>query len=357
MKQPGDVIFQFAPGRGNPRNSEGAFIELKDGRLLFIYTKYIGTSYHDHASAALARTYSNDKGKTWSESEVILLPKENDEKNVMSVSLMRMANSDIGLFYEITYGFHDARLYLRRSSDEGDSWGEPVCCMAVPGYYCINNDRIIRLSGGRLVVPASYAKKTIDGGYADDSKYSAHFFISDDDGYTWRESGSFGTLNCKNSYCGLQEPGVIELTNHTLWAWARTDLGLQYEMFSSDNGETWSPAEPSVFTSPLSPLSMKRIPQHGYLLAVWNPVPAYNSRIISDVDHGRTPLIGAISKDEGVTWDNYFTIEDDKNAGYCYTAIHFTEDSVLLAYCAGNEADGICLARLRAKRIPLSDIV
>src|SRR5687768_7695305 len=52
------------PGPGNPRNSEGAFITLKDGRLLFIYTHFTGGG-SDHAAAHLASRSSRDGGKTW----------------------------------------------------------------------------------------------------------------------------------------------------------------------------------------------------------------------------------------------------------------------------------------------------
>nr|WP_246358875.1 sialidase family protein [Paenibacillus phytorum] len=160
------------------------------------------------------------------------------------------------------------------------------------------------------------------------------------------------------SMSGLQEPGLIELKEDVLWAWARTDLGRQYEMFSADGGETWSTPIPSRFTSPNSSLSMKRIPGSGFLLAVWNPIPNYETRVLEKHSWGRTPMIGAISKDNGQTWEGNFAVErEEDHGGYCYTAIHFTEDSVLLAYCAGEPEDVICLSRLRVRKIPLSSIL
>jgi hypothetical protein len=68
-------------------------------------------------------------------------------------------------------------------------------------------------------------------------------------------------------------------------------------------------------------------------------------------------LIGAISKDDGQTWGGHFAVErDEDGGGYCYTAIYITGDAVLLAYCAGEAEDGICLARLKVRKIPLSSI-
>jgi hypothetical protein len=46
----------------------------------------------------------------------------------------------------------------------------------------------------------------------------------------------------------------------------------------------------------------------------------------------RTPLNVAISKDEGKTWEHIKLIEDDPKGVYCYTAIHFTGNYVLLAF-------------------------
>jgi hypothetical protein len=127
-------------------------------------------------------------------------------------------------------------------------------------------------------------------------------------------------------------------------------------MFSHDGGETWSLPAPSAFTSPDSPLSMKRIPQTGQLLAVWNPIPNYQTRVLVKGMVGRTPLVGAISQDEGKTWGNYFALETDESSGYCYTAIHFMEHSVLLAYCAGGVEDVSCLSRLRMRKIMLTEL-
>jgi hypothetical protein len=181
--------------------------------------------------------------------------------------------------------------------------------------------------------------------------------LSDDDGATWREARNFCSIGSPHSQSDMQEPGVIELANGTLWGWARTDLGCQYETFSSDGGESWSTPAPSAFTSPCSPLSMKRNPHNGDLLAIWNPIPAYNTRKIEKHSWGRTPLIGAVSKDDGRTWSGHFAVEREEDGnGCCYTAIHFTGEAVLLAYCAGEEEDGICLSRLKVRKIALSEL-
>ena len=60
-----EVVLKLTPGTDNPRNSEGDFITLKDGSILFVYTHYTGISSSDHATAYLAGRFSHDKGKSW----------------------------------------------------------------------------------------------------------------------------------------------------------------------------------------------------------------------------------------------------------------------------------------------------
>ena len=67
----------------------------------------------------------------------------------------------------------------------------------------------------------------------------------------------------------------------------------------------------------------------------------------------RAPQAVAFSTDEAKTWGPSQLVEDDLTGWYCYTAIHFTDDAVLLAYVAGNAEIGR-LSRLRIQRVPLS---
>lgn len=356
MQDTGKIILELAPRPGNPRNSEGAFAELKDGRLLFVYSRFNGSSAADHAPASLAAIWSGDGGETWSSEKIILTAEQDQAENIMSVSLVRLLNGDLGLVYFLRRGFGNGKAHLRRSADDGETWGKPVCCVPASGYYVTNNDRIIRLQNGRLLVPAAF-HRTRDGqdGQVTFSSFSTVIiFYSDDDGRTWSESTACGiTARCSRS--GLQEPGVIELKNGLLYAWARTDLGVQYELFSADGGATWSAAQPSRFSSPCSPLSMKTDPQTGNLIALWNPIPEYNTRRKpqNTWNGGRTPLVCSVSRDEGASWDEPMILEDQPDSGYCYVAMHFCQEHLLLAYCAGGPEDGGCLNRLRIRKMPV----
>ena len=141
-----------------------------------------------------------------------------------------------------------------------------------------------------------------------------------------------------------QEPGLIELKNDDILMFIRTDAGVQYFSRSGDGGLTWTDAEPGNLKSPVSPASIKRIPSTGDLLAVWNN---------NNTDNRRTPLTIAISKDEGETWEKVKNIEDEPEGWYCYTAIHFTGNHVLLGHCAGNTGERTKLAPEQITRLSL----
>ena len=355
-------VLELPPSKGNARNSEGSFVTLKDGRILFVYSHFVGDDNDDHAKAVLATRISSDEGETWSGDTVLATPNEDKAMNVMSVSLLRLGNGDIGLFYCLRYSWHDLRMQLRRSSDEGRTWSAPVSCMHASEYYVVNNDRVIRLSSGRLLIPAALHRKFNDENVPSslDWRGIASFFLSDDDGRTWREAAQALTLASPHTRAGLQEPGVVEMANGVLWGYARTDMGRQYEFFSQDGGNTWSVPQPSRFSSPVSPLSMKRLPGSDHLLAIWNPIPNYQTRPLEKPSGDRTPLIGAIGTGTtDATWGANFLVDrnDVDHEGYCYTAIHFTAKSVLLAYCAGGKADDHRLNRLRIRKIDLAAFI
>ena len=352
------IVASYGPDGRYTRHSEGAFLRLNDGRILFVYSRFTGT-YSDAAPCGLASCYSADEGETWSEPTELLSASMYNTKNIMSVSLMRMQNGDVGLFYGVKAAPNSNRMMLSRSRDEGRTFYKHTECTLPdrPAYYVLNNDRVERLSSGRLIMPLAYHRGGYEPGSKDyhwDGRGWGVFLYSDDDGETWKEAPDVVFPPFTDTDAGLQEPGVIEKQGGILWAYFRTDKMYQYEAFSMDEGLHWTEAQPSRFTSPTSPLKIKRHPETGDLYAVWNPIPNYNGRYTSKAGWGRTPIVWAVSHDDGVTWSENHIIEDGPEHGYCYPAIFFTGDgAMLVAYCAGGPEDGICLARLTIKKIAI----
>ena len=157
MKKIGREVLFLATGENNPRNGEGAMIRKKDGSILLVYTAYYGDDWADHCSAKLSAYVSCDEGETW-EGPQVVVKKDPGAQNIMSVTLLRMNNGDIGLFYirkVMVDGMVLDEIVLRRSSDEGQTWNEPHVCLPSDDYRVLNNDRVVKLSSGRVLMPVA----------------------------------------------------------------------------------------------------------------------------------------------------------------------------------------------------------
>lgn len=334
----------------HPRNSEGAFVTLRSGRISFLYSQFSeGTS--DFSPCRIAEIVSDDQGRTWSEPSVRFTPEPGTLE--MSVSLLRLASGKIALFSAVKRGFADCHPYLRISSDDGATWTAPRSILRAPGYFVLNNDRVIQTSRGRLILPVAFHRATgaaDHGGHQVDLRAVDLWYYSDDEGATWTEAKTWWTLPVAST-TGLQEPGVVELADGTLLSWARTDQGRQYECRSRDGGETWSAPQPTQLRSPASPASIKRLPGSSDLLAIFNDHSGQFPFLASTGTYsGRTPLVAAISADSGATWRTAKLLESGRERDYCYTAIHYVGDAVLLAYLDIGKTPGSSLAIRRVNR-------
>lgn len=329
------VCLRLTPSESNPRNSEGDFIQLKDGALLFVYTRF-SSGGSDHDQADLVSRVSHDQGRTWSQEDKTVLTNEGDW-NVMSVSLLRLADGRIALFYLRKNSLTDCRPLVRFSTDEADSWSEPTTIIAEAdvGYYVLNNDRVIQLKSGRLIAPVALHNRP--GWEQPDWQGEIACYLSDDKGVSWRRSRTMQkAINSAGNRVTAQEPGVVQLQDGRVLLWVRTTAGEQYRCYSADGGDTWSALEPMGVASPNSPATIERIPSTGDLLMVWNN----HAHLPPAERQARTPYTVAISRDQGMSWVNAKNLEDDPNGWYCYTALTFVGDHVLLGHCAGDRRTG-----------------
>ncbi len=405
------TVLELPPRPGNGRNSEGSFITLKSGRILFLHLKATTDSFYDDTPAEIASRYSDDGGLTWSDKERIVVAGTRT-KFPINPSLLRLQDGRIALLYSqielrpvggcrsiattggVKMPMYANIAYICFSDDEARTFSRPRKIFPIDGLYGINNDRMIQLASGRLVIPVAYHRFRGPTYMPSDNKQwrdlstwkreagPAHslsglilHYLSDDGGRTWFESNT-------NHYAperpgerwGFQEPGAVQLKDGRLWGYMRYEGAWRYgnwdkngkwgpwdfkrqrqwSSYSDTEGLLWSEPEPSAFVSPCSPMSVKRIPQTGDLLAVWND---WSGRFQPpDPTFQRVPLVSAISTNEGRTWKHHRLLEDDQDRGYCYTAIHFTDDGhVLLAYCAGLYRRCV-LETLRIRRVALKEL-
>ena len=326
-----ESVLELPHGKKNGRNSEGAFIKLKNGSLMFAYTRFVTEG--DFGDGHIACRNSKDGGRSWDNKDRIIV--ENDALTTMSVSLLRLNEGRIALFYCRKTDLVNCTPHVRFSDDEGDTWSHATPLITAPGYYVMNNDRVIRYHDGRIIVPLGCHRAISDTKISHRSITIVLF--SDDNGETWKESDNW-VLPPQFSISGFQEPGIVQLMDRRIMGWARTDTGYQWVFFSHDRGETWSEAKPAPeFLSPESPMLIKRNPFDNHALyAIWNDLyPRYNLPDSKPSSWRRTPFVMARSRNEGKTWESHTVIENDPWHGFCYPALYFLSDAILAAYCCG----------------------
>ena len=344
------------------------------------FTQYISEDWEDHAAARICGCVSSDEGETWS-APTVLIEKEKTAQNIMSPSLFRMKNGQLGIIYlrkdVNAEGYVTCMPVFSASEDDGQTWSRPVCCTAESGYYCVINDGCTVDSHGRIWIPMSYHGKCYDAfGHTGirPGKYKSsvlRFACSDDNGKTWTtlpaviESPFADTV-------GFAEPGIYEHENSRLWVYCRTAYGFQYQSFSEDRGKTWTPATPNFhFTSPDAPMRVKRT--GNLTVAVFNPKPFSCVHTDTEVWNSpkRTPLVCAVSFDDGSSFDttgktfangqlldfaaNCYLLEDDETNSYCYPAVIAVKDGFLVSYYHSNSTP-ICLNSSRVVKVCYNEI-
>ena len=206
----GRAVLQLTADKTYTRHSEGAFLRMNDGSILYAYSRFTGSD-DDGAPSDIVGLWSKDEGETWSEPVTLLRAADFNTHNIMSVSLMRMQNGDVGLFFGARHKPSEGLRYLARSNDECKSFYKTTLCSLSdrPGYYVLNNDRVIRLKSGRLVMPTAFHRGGYDWEYKKrlyfDSCGVLCFVLSDDDGETWAQKYAQALLGDYEADMGAME--------------------------------------------------------------------------------------------------------------------------------------------------------
>jgi hypothetical protein len=281
----------------------------------------------------------------------------------MGPNFLRMQDGSLAMFHgekrRDENGVITNTRYMRISRDEGKTWSEGVRCYLRDGYSVMNHDRVIRLRSGRIILPVAHHSDTgFNPAVGKLEPGKVVFSVSDDEGKSWRMLDAV-IRSPFHDDTQLQEPGLYQHEDGTLWMWCRTGYGTQYMAFSKDEGETWSDIGPACFfTSPTSPMSVKRAGK--YTVAVFNPTPKFCGRDEARGPWGRSPLVCAVSTDDGLhhdgrSFERLFFLEDDLSDSYCYAALLAGEDYFLTAYYHSN-GTGWCLSSTKVKKVMLDEL-
>lgn len=315
-----------------PRRGEGTFLRLKNEDIMFAYTSFTGNNWEDECEADIMAVYSSDEGETWTKPSMVL-EHSDGATNYMCPSLFRMPNGNVGLLFLRKDGMNCIP-YFTYSSDEGKSFVPIQRVVDEDSYWVSENDRAVVLDSGRIVLPTN---KHIYNGCKLDLYGLMQVIASDDCGKSWKLisrpiESPIDRDHCKQGMC---ETVIYQQKDGRLRAMSRTDVGFQLECYSDDRGESWTNPQPNrFFTSPEAPMMMKRVGE--YTVAVFNPIPRFAIR--NDVTSfggktwGRTPLVCAVSDNDGQTFERIYYLETDPENSYCYPAVFDGGDYMLVSY-------------------------
>jgi len=314
-----------------PRGMLGDIVNLTDGRLMLAYDRQEYWS-GDRQTGLWART-SDDQGQTWGEEFPLLLDPPSGRIHFAHPGFLRLPDGELLMSYicdtDVDLGY--GHTYYRRSSDDGQTWGDQFILTPFNERTLVHNDKLLMLADGRIIAPAEYSPGAARGSH---SNYVATAFYSDSNGLAWRMSRNIVSADYE-----VQEPHVVELQDGRLMMMFRTYSGFCGRAHSDDRGETWSEPE-AIEGLPMTPLAsaitVDRIPSTGDLLVL-------RCRGWGEDERGRTPFVSAVSQDEGRTWQHERIIAGDREGDYGYQSVDFLDDVAIIGY---HRRDGLHVVRI-----------
>ncbi len=270
-------------------------VELGDGRFL---AAWFGGTAEGRPDVKI--WWTRGDGKAWSKPEVAA-----QEAGVpcWNPVLFRSRAGTLFLSYKAGPNPKSWSGYLRRSADDGKTWGPPE---QLPAGLLgpIKNKPLVRADGTIL------AGTSVESHRA----WAAWVERSADDGKTWRR---FGPIAVPGKPWGLIQPTLFETPDKTVVALCRSrGIGFICQAESKDGGETWSPARPTALPNPNSGIDAVRA-ANGDVYLVYN-----HSR------SARHPVNLARSTDAGKTWRTVATLEEQAGE-FSYPAIIQSRDGLL----------------------------
>ena len=300
---------------------DGGIVELKDGTLMLAQGGGLVESGHKSSVYRI----SKDGGKTWSKPKPLAC-------EIGVGGMIRLQSGALAVYGRKPGSGND--VYFCLSKNEGKTWTRGS---RIPAYtdFRLMYHSMIQLKSGRLLLvgyweglnpdPPDTARYTTTGwglwkgkvifmeGHRGVEMGIGLACYSDDQGQTWEKAkgGLFGWFdergvpNGEGGIIDIYEPTAAETKDGRVLFFARSKVGRLVQSYSLDEGQTWYSILPTELSSSQSPPLLIQIPKTEDLLCVWNQVSA------EEINRGflRGRLSVAISKDSGMTWQNFKTLE------------------------------------------------
>ncbi|WP_276484236.1 family 78 glycoside hydrolase catalytic domain [Paraflavitalea pollutisoli] len=220
--------------------------------------------------------------------------------------LYQVPNGDLLLFYKIGSRVATWKGYMKRSKDNGLTWGPRE---NLPDGFLgpVKNKPL--LLGNEL-----YCASSTEG-----SGWKVHFEITTDWGKNWRK---IGPINDGKTINAIQ-PSILTYADGRLQVLCRSRNRAVVESWSTDGGKTWSPVVPTSLPNNNSGTDAVTL-KDGRQLLVYNHVLPPGK----EAKGARTPLNVAISQD-GKNWSAALVLEDSPVSQYSYPSVIQTPDGMV----------------------------
>jgi predicted neuraminidase len=219
------------------------------------------------------------------------------------------------------------------SSDDGRTWsaGAPLVLGDVGGRGPVKN-KCIRRHDGVVLAPASIEAGEVRDGKRRLLACDAFVDISADDGRTWRASAFAPLDHARFEGPGVIQPTLWESKDDSIHMLLRSTCGRVCRSDSTDGGETWGAVYETKLPNNWSGIDCVKRPD-GSLVLVYNPVGGRRGE--------RTPLVASISTDNGVSWGETVTLEEEPGE-YSYPAVVAAPWGVSTTYTWRRERIAYC---------------
>ena len=211
------------------------------------------------------------------------------------------------LFYKVGENPREWWGMMIHSIDDGKTWSKPEKLPEniLGPIRC----KPIQMSNGDILHPSS--TESFVG-----NTWHIHLEKCDKDGQNWQH------IPLDNGNYDIIQPTILRYSKNELQLLSRSRQDIVVQIWSYDNGKTWSPTLKTKLANPNSGIDGVTL-KNGLQALVYNPLTHGE-----EWSNGRNKLVVAISKN-GVDWTDVFTLEDEKTGEFSYPAIIQSADGLL----------------------------